>query len=124
MLYLKQKKQDSDLGFSFVYLVARGGHDPPTSGYESNLLTITNDGKVYAYILKYAEVLSKLNYFISDKMSIGNEKPKILVLKSKPSLDTIIINKNNHYKKFGDYLLKFKYHTIANMRKKVMRLFF
>ena len=46
-------------------------------GVISNLLTVTNDGQVYAYILKYADTLSKLNYFISEGESIGNEKPKI-----------------------------------------------
>ena len=36
-------------------------------GKESNLLAITNDGHVYAYILKYKNRLSKLNYFIGKK---------------------------------------------------------
>lgn len=31
-------------------------------------------------------------------------------------------HKNNHYKKFGDYLLKFDYHTIASKRKNGMIL--
>mgnify|MGYP003624887273 FL=1 len=93
-----------------------------TPGDESNLLAITNDGKVYAYILKYAAALSKLNYFISDKTCIGNEKPIMIVPKRKLSIDTIIANKNNMYKNFGDYLLKFKYHTIASKRKKGMVL--
>ncbi len=44
------------------------------SGSESNLLTVTSDGKVYSYILRYANKLEKLNYFISDLESIGNEK--------------------------------------------------
>ena len=30
-------------------------------GMESNLLTVTNDGKVYSYILKYKKELPKLN---------------------------------------------------------------
>lgn len=53
-----------------------------TPGIESNLFTVTKNGQVYSYILKYKEQLSKLNYFISDKESIGSERP--LVLKQKP----------------------------------------
>ena len=44
-------------------------------GDESNLLIVTSNGKVYSYILKYAEKLPKLNYFIPEASSIGNEKP-------------------------------------------------
>ena len=52
-----------------------------TPGTESNLLTITDDGQVYSYILKYAQKLNKLNYFIFEKESIGNEKPKEIIQK-------------------------------------------
>ena len=38
-------------------------------GTESNLLTVTSDGKVYSYILKYAEKLPELNYFINENES-------------------------------------------------------
>jgi len=44
-------------------------------GASSNLLVITNDGQIYSYILKYAKKLSKLNYFITEEESIGNEIP-------------------------------------------------
>jgi len=44
-------------------------------GVESNLLTITNDGQIYSYILKYSKKLTKLNYFIKKEESIGNEIP-------------------------------------------------
>ncbi|MEN8185498.1 MAG: DUF4138 domain-containing protein [Bacteroidota bacterium] len=47
-----------------------------TPGLKSNLLTITNDGQVYSYILKYSKTLPKLNYFIKIEESIGNEIPK------------------------------------------------
>ena len=46
-------------------------------GEESNLLTITNDGQVYSYILKYSKILPKLNYFIKKDESIGNEIPRV-----------------------------------------------
>ncbi|MEL7270185.1 MAG: DUF4138 domain-containing protein [Bacteroidota bacterium] len=43
-------------------------------GDPSNLLVITTDGKVYSYILKYAEHLENPNRFISVQESIGNAK--------------------------------------------------
>ena len=41
-------------------------------GEPSNLLVITTDGKVYSYILKYAEHLENPNRFISVQESIGD----------------------------------------------------
>ena len=41
-------------------------------GNPSNLLVITTDGKVYSYILKYAEHLENPNRFISVQESIGD----------------------------------------------------
>ena len=52
-----------------------------TPGAESNLLAITNDGHVYSFILKYANKLSKLNYFIRSQESIGNENPNATSIK-------------------------------------------
>ena len=52
-------------------------------GTESNLLTITSDGKVYSYILKYSDKLPELNYFINENESIGSELPK--KIKDKPA---------------------------------------
>ena len=43
-------------------------------GNPSNLLVITTDGKVYSYILKYAEHLENPNRFISVQESIGDAK--------------------------------------------------
>lgn len=72
-----------------------------TSGVESNLLAITTDGQVYSYILKYADNLQKLNYFISEQESIGNEKPSSEVLNSKKMVfaetDVMVINKSVMY---------------------------
>jgi hypothetical protein len=90
-----------------------------TPGKESNLLTITNDGKVYAYILKYGENLPKLNYFISEDERIGNEKP-ILEYKK---LDTDSIqseseDKGVYYNRFSEYLLRLKNESIVTKRKK------
>ena len=87
-------------------------------GTESNLLTVTKSGQVYSYFLKYKEKLSKLNYFISSKESIGNEQPIILKQKSfvKP------ISRTSHFKKFSKYLLKSKYESIATKRKRGIKL--
>ncbi|UII80104.1 DUF4138 domain-containing protein [Flagellimonas sp. CMM7] len=43
-------------------------------GPPSNLLVITTDGKVYSYILRYAEHLENPNRFISVQESIGDAK--------------------------------------------------
>ena len=43
-------------------------------GEPSNLLVITTDGKVYSYILKYAEHIENPNRFISVQESIGDAK--------------------------------------------------
>lgn len=44
-------------------------------GRDSNLLVLTQDGSIYSYILSYREELPKLNYFIRQEESIGNELP-------------------------------------------------
>lgn len=58
-------------------------------GEPSNLLVITTDGKVYSYILKYAEHLENPNRFISVQESIGGakkeQKEKILEKKDMPT---------------------------------------
>lgn len=45
-----------------------------TPGEESNLLVVTQTGDVYSYLLKYADSLEQLSYFISETASIGNER--------------------------------------------------
>ena len=45
-----------------------------TPGEESNLLVVTQNGGIYSYLLRYSQKLEKLNYFISDSESIGNER--------------------------------------------------
>ncbi|NLP58983.1 DUF4138 domain-containing protein [Lutibacter sp. B1] len=93
-----------------------------TPGAESNLLTITENGQVYSYILKYKKQLKKINYFITEKESVGNEKPiKIAVKHTKP-----IINKQAtripNYQKFSEYLLSSKLKNIATKRKKGVKV--
>ncbi len=91
-------------------------------GTESNLLTVTNDGKVYSYILKYKKELPKLNYFIPEANSIGNEIPK--EIKQKPIIKPVDEYKNRitDFQKFSEYLLNSKSERIAMKRKKGIKL--
>ncbi len=89
-----------------------------TSGVESNLLAITTNGQVYSYILKYTDKLQKLNYFISEQESIGNEKPNSNFLKtdekSLSATDTLVSDQVMIYKQTCSELL-------VNSKKKITR---
>ena len=91
-------------------------------GTESNLLTVTNDGQVYSYILKYKKELPKLNYFVADKESIGNEIRK--EIKEKPSVKSISEYRKRitFFEKFSNYLLKLKPENLKTKRKKGLKL--
>ncbi|MFK5880409.1 MAG: DUF4138 domain-containing protein, partial [Flavobacteriaceae bacterium] len=93
-----------------------------TPGTESNLLTLTNDGQVYSYILKYSEKLPKLNYFISKHESIGNEKPKIRIPVKSKIINDHYAKRNDYFKKLSDYFLKSNFENIATKRKKGIKL--
>lgn len=65
-------------GFVFSYDREEAGYFGLLQGMEgpdSNLLVITTDGYVYAYILTYAKELSKLNQFVQEGDKIGLERP-------------------------------------------------
>ena len=89
-----------------------------TPGTESNLLTVTKNGQVYSYILKYKEQLPKLNYFISLKESIGSEQP--MILKQKPVSQAP--SRIDYFKKFSNHLLKSNSGSIATKRRKGIKL--
>lgn len=97
-------------------------------GKESNLLAITNDGQVYAYILKYKNRLSKLNYFIDEKESIGNEKPikKVmdvsLGVQQKQISHVLEANRLDYFKKYAEFLLKRPGLVLKSKRNKGMIL--
>ncbi|MFL1013323.1 DUF4138 domain-containing protein [Flavisericum labens] len=93
-----------------------------TPGTESNLLIITNDGKVYSYILKYADSISKLNYFIQQTESIGNEKPILKTPLVKTSNTNLTETKNSYYMKFCSHLMQAKHKRIAVKRKEGIAL--
>jgi len=93
------------------------------AGIESNLLTITNDGQVYSYILKYAVTLPKLNYFIGDAESIGNEQPKKGIVKQEIVVnDAADKNGVTYYQKFSAFLLKRPAERFAAKRFKGVKL--
>lgn len=91
-------------------------------GVESNLLTVTSDGKVYSYILKYAEQLPKLNYFIPDSSSIGSEMPKVKIVEQKKGAIASQENRAPYFQRASEYLLKSKYQPIASKSKKGIKL--
>ncbi|NKI27442.1 DUF4138 domain-containing protein [Arenibacter sp. 6A1] len=80
-------------------------------GEESNLLVVTSNGEVYSYLLRYAQNLDKLNYFITASESIGNEKsgvghkqkPKNDLASHKTLQDTI---KPTDYSKLSSQMLR------------------
>lgn len=98
-----------------------------TPGEESNLLAITTNGQVYSYILKYADTLQKLNYFISEQESIGNEKPSSDFLKTSEktssAIDTLISDQFMIYKETCSKLLvNSKKKIICYKRKNLIKL--
>jgi len=91
-------------------------------GTESNLLTVTSDGSVYSYILKYSEKLPKLNYFINENESIGSELPKKIKTKSITKPLNNYANRITHFQKFSEYLLKSNFERLETKRKKGIKL--
>ena len=75
-------------------------------GKESNLLVVNRNGSVFSYILRYKTQLSKLNYFIPQSNSIGNEKTK-LILPILPEEEQQL-NNVNYYLRACRYLLNNK----------------
>lgn len=91
-------------------------------GEESNLLVVLGDGQVYSYILKYAQVLPKLNYFVPETESIGNEMPvTVEPAPSKKMLDSIA-RRTAYFKHLSEHLLGFRGTKLATKRKKGIKL--
>ena len=91
-------------------------------GEASNLLVVTDDGQVYSYILKYAEQLPKLNYFMSKTESIGTEVP--LLVKPKPKQIALDSMEKSlaYYKSFSKYLLKTNPKRLASKKRNGIKL--
>ncbi|MEO2053073.1 MAG: DUF4138 domain-containing protein [Allomuricauda sp.] len=91
-------------------------------GTESNLLAVTSDGKVYSYILKYSEKLTKLNYFLGGDESIGNESPKMEIPITKNSITVSEEDRTGYFQRASEYSLRSSSETIALKRKKGIQL--
>lgn len=108
--------------FVFTYNRERGQHFgllQASPGKESNLLVVTIDGRVYSYILKYQEQLSRLNHFVVGSQSIGTERP--MGPKQKRVIgqrDSIPGHDGRDVERFCDQLLKSKNQRLATKRKK------
>ncbi len=98
-------------------------------GSESNLLVITSTDEVYAYKLKYLNVLDTLNYFIPSNERIGFECPlftptskssasvlKDFVTMKTPQTDSP--NRFEYFKKFSEFHLKHNRNSLKRKRKK------
>ena len=79
-----------------------------TPGKESNLLIINRNGAIFSYIVRYRKQLSKLNYFVSQSSSIGNEKPIIIDNTEVIEVENLVDNSTFYYTKFSSYLLERK----------------
>lgn len=79
-----------------------------TPGKESNLLVINGNGAIFSYIVRYSKKLPKLNYFVPEAESIGNERP--FVPKEVDNNDSIyqIKYKNEYYQRFCSFLINQK----------------
>ena len=88
-----------------------------TPGKESNLLIVNRSGAIFSYIVRYKEHLSKLNYFVSESESIGNEKPIDSLLKNVKKEKAHDNFKNHYYQEFCAYLLNQK-QKLSFIRKK------
>ncbi|MFC4218951.1 DUF4138 domain-containing protein [Flagellimonas marina] len=87
-------------------------------GVESNLLVITSDHQVYAYILKYSKELSQLNHFIREGDGIGRIGP---ATESELKRDSLVMEPS-HYDRFSGVLLEEKPKVMATKRKMGIRL--
>jgi hypothetical protein len=87
-------------------------------GVESNLLVITEEGNVYAYILKYAQELSQLNHFVREGDEIGNILP---VKELRVGSDSLVVEVP-HYDGSCKWLLDRTSKSIVTKRKKGIRL--
>jgi len=72
-----------------------------TKGNQSNLLVVTTDGKVYSYIIAYADNLPEKNRFVSFSESIGHEHQREpLVVRDTIKLDSNLVVKKQYAKEF------------------------
>lgn len=103
-------------------------------GKSSNLLGITEVGKVYSYFLDYHEHIDTLNYFIEFKERIGLEKPivkidfeeEISLAESTLKIDSLkvpYVNRRVNFEKFSEYHLKRNRNSLKKKRKNGLILY-
>lgn len=85
-------------------------------GPESNLLVVTSNGQLYSYILKYKPDLTQLNYFVTEKQSIGNEIPIKEVIDQKEQKVDSLGRTLAYLKRASDAVLKSQTQKVASIR--------
>ncbi len=105
-----------------------------TSGTESNLLVITQNGDVYSYLLAHEGILDTLSYFVRPKDRIYNIATKTTAMIQGPIIkpgDTptektaktlAIDNQVKYYRNFSSYQLKSNRNSLKRKRKKGLAL--
>nr|WP_293297152.1 DUF4138 domain-containing protein [Allomuricauda sp.] len=86
-------------------------------GKESNLLVINKNGAIFSYIVKYKAKVSKLNYFIEESSSIGNENRTFEEISETKNIPEVPLSKHQYYERFCSYLLN-KKQGVALKRKR------
>ena len=76
-------------------------------GEASNLLIISNTGAIFSYIVQYKEKLKRLNYFIVQNNSIGNERPIKATVETKIQQSEVGKRKAK-FEKFAAFLINRK----------------
>ncbi|MEM1336732.1 MAG: DUF4138 domain-containing protein [Bacteroidota bacterium] len=86
-------------------------------GKESNLLVINENGAIFSYIVKYKAKLSKLNYFISESSSIGNENRITEDTSEIEVIPKVPLSKRQYYERFCSYLLGQKHNNTLKRKR-------
>ncbi len=93
-----------------------------TPGADSNLLAITQDGRVYSFLLKYAKSPRQLTYFIEKSKSIGTENPQSNAPKIESKPPATVTDNTAYFRYYSQLLLASKPRVSAGKRQKGIRL--
>lgn len=99
-------------------------------GTTSNLLVLTQEGRIYSYVLSYRKNLPTFNYFIDSEESIGHEKSTKENITSVREIDTLqsrsdeenFRTRNSVLKRRSQYYLKSSKGEIKIRKKKGLSL--
>ncbi|SHG77956.1 protein of unknown function, partial [Salegentibacter echinorum] len=89
-------------------------------GKASNLLIISNTGVIFSYIVQYKKKLKRLNYFIDQNNSIGNEKPIKATVKAKTQ-QSEVGEREAKFERFAAFLLNRK-EQIGRIKKRKQKI--